>query len=67
MEDLIQKVSERYLMFMREKIYLKDKKSMAINVTIQSSDKTLKEKDLDRISQKIISTVEEKTGATIRS
>ena len=43
------------------------KKSIALNVTIQSSEKTLKEKDLDRISQLIISTVEEKTGAKIRS
>ena len=42
-------------------------KSIALNVTIQSSEKTLKEKDLDRINQLIISTVEEKTGAKIRS
>ena len=43
------------------------KKSVAINVVIQSQDKTLTESDLDQISQKIISTVKEKTGATIRS
>ena len=43
------------------------KKSVAINVTIQALDKTLTEKDLDSISQKIIETVKEKTGATIRS
>jgi phenylalanyl-tRNA synthetase beta chain len=43
------------------------KKSIALNVTIQSSEKTLKDKDLDRINQLIISTVEEKTGAKIRS
>ena len=43
------------------------KKSVAINVTIQSLNKTLNEKDLDEISQKIIETVKEKTGATIRS
>ena len=42
-------------------------KSIAVNVTIQSSEKTLKEEDLDRINQLIISTVEEKTGAKIRS
>ena len=42
-------------------------KSIALNVTIQSSEKTLKEKDLDNINQLIISTVEEKTGAKIRS
>ena len=40
---------------------------MAINVVIQSQDRTLIEDDLDRISQKIINTVKEKTGATIRS
>ena len=43
------------------------KKSVAINVVIQSQDKTLSESDLDQISQKIINTVKEKTGATIRS
>ena len=43
------------------------KKSVAINVVIQSQDKTLTENDLDEISQKIINTVREKTGATIRS
>ena len=43
------------------------KKSVAINVVIQSHEKTLTESDLDQISQKIINTVKEKTGATIRS
>jgi phenylalanyl-tRNA synthetase beta chain len=43
------------------------KKSIAINVSIQSSEKTLDEKDLEKINQTIISTVEEKTGAKIRS
>ena len=45
----------------------KDKKSVAINVTLQSDDKTLSELDLDQISKKIIEEVKEKTGATIRS
>ncbi len=45
----------------------KDKKSVAINVTLQSENKTLTEQDLDQISKKIIETVKEKTGATIRS
>ena len=45
----------------------KDKKSVAINVIIQAQDKTLTESDLDQISKKIINTVKEKTGATIRS
>ena len=43
------------------------KKSVAINVVIQPQDKTMTENDLDKISQKIINTVKEKTGATIRS
>jgi len=45
----------------------KDKKSVAINVTLQALDKTLSEKDLDQVSQKIIEVIKEKTGATIRS
>ena len=43
------------------------KKSVAINVVIQASDKTLTESDLEEISKTIINTVKEKTGATIRS
>jgi phenylalanyl-tRNA synthetase beta chain len=45
----------------------KDKKSVAINVTLQAIDKTLSENDLEEISKKIIDTVSNKTGATIRS
>ncbi len=45
----------------------KDKKSVAISVTLQATDKTLSEKDLDQISKKIIEVVKETTGATIRS
>ena len=44
-----------------------DKKSIALNVTIQSSEKTLTEKDLEKINKLIISTVENKTGAKLRS
>ena len=43
------------------------KKSIAVNVTIQSMDKTLSEKDINEVSQKIINTVKAKTGGTIRS
>ena len=45
----------------------KDKKSVAISVTLQAEDKTLNEEDIDQISRKIIDVVKEKTGATIRS
>ena len=44
-----------------------DKKSIALKVTIQSDLKTLNEKDLNEISQKIISNVEEKANAKLRS
>ena len=44
-----------------------DKKSIALNVTIQSSEKTLKDKDLEDLNNLIIKSVEEKTGAKIRS
>ena len=43
------------------------KKSIALNVTIQSSEKTLEENDLEKINKLIISTVESKSGAKIRS
>jgi len=43
------------------------KKSIAFNVTLEPQDKTLSEKDIDQITKKIISTVQETTGATLRS
>ena len=64
-ENIIQKVAT-FDIFEGENIP-KDKKSVAINVTLQALDKTLSEKDLDQVSQKIIEVVKEKTGATIRS
>ena len=45
----------------------RDKKSIAINVTIQSNEKTLNDIDLENINKLIIKTVENKTGAKIRS
>ena len=44
-----------------------NQKSIAISVTIQSSEKTLNEADLVQINNLIIKTVENKTGAKIRS
>ena len=44
-----------------------EKKSIALNVTIQSMIKTLKDKDLENLNKLIIDTVENKTGAKIRS
>jgi len=44
-----------------------NQKSIAISVTIQSTEKTLNDSDLERINKSIIETVENKTGAKIRS
>ena len=44
-----------------------NQKSIAISVTIQSFQKTLKDSDLENINKLIIETVEKKTGAKIRS
>ncbi len=44
-----------------------NQKSIAINVTIQSSEKTLNDNDLEKINKLIIERVETKTGAKIRS
>ena len=64
-ENLIQNVST-FDVYEGENIP-KDKKSVAINVTLQAIDKTFSESDLEEISKKIIDTVSKKTGATIRS
>ncbi len=64
-ENLIQKVST-FDIYEGGNIP-KDKKSVAINVILQATDKTLTENDLDQISKKIIQIVSEKTGAIIRS
>ena len=44
-----------------------DKKSVALSVTIQSLEKSLNDQDLENINNLIISTVESKSGAKIRS
>ena len=73
LENLIKKIDESIIkkvitfdIYEGENIP-KGKKSVAVNVILQAIDKTLSEKDLDHVSQKIIETVKEKTGATIRS
>ncbi len=43
------------------------KKSIAFHVTLEPKDKTLSEKDIDQVSNKIISIVQETTDATLRS
>ena len=44
-----------------------DKKSIALNVTIQSINKPLNDENLEKINRLIIEHVEKKTGAKIRS
>ncbi len=44
-----------------------NKKSIAINVSLQADDKTLSDNDLNQISEKIIKEIEDKTGGNIRS
>ena len=44
-----------------------NQKSVAISVTIQSLEKTLTDNDLEKMNNLIIETVENKTGAKIRS
>jgi len=43
------------------------KKSIAFNVTLEPKDKTISDNDIEEVSKKIISTVQENTGATLRS
>jgi len=43
------------------------KKSIAFNITLEPKEKTLSENDIDQISKKIISTVQDVTGANLRS
>ena len=45
----------------------KGKKSIAFNVTFEPKDRTLSDEDIEKVSNKIISVVQSKTGATLRS
>jgi phenylalanyl-tRNA synthetase beta chain len=45
----------------------KDKKSVALNLLIQSQDKTLNDKEIDELSEKIIQTMQKSFDATLRS
>ena len=45
----------------------KGKKSIAFNVTFEPKDKTLNEKDIEKVSKKIISVVQSATSAILRS
>jgi phenylalanyl-tRNA synthetase beta chain len=43
------------------------KKSIAFSITLEPKDKTLSENDIEQVSNKIISKIQESTGATLRS
>ncbi|MCX7336763.1 MAG: phenylalanine--tRNA ligase subunit beta [Pelagibacterales bacterium] len=45
----------------------KNKRSIALNLLIQSPDKTLKDKEIDELSDKIIQTMQKSFDATLRS
>ena len=42
-------------------------KSIAFSVTLMPQDKTLSDNDIEQLSEKIISSIKESTGATLRS
>ena len=64
-KDLIKDVNI-FDVYEGEKIPM-DKKSIALNVTIQSMNKPLNDNDLENLNKLIIDNVEKKTGAKIRS
>jgi len=43
------------------------KKSIAFSITLEPKDKTLNENDIEQVSKKIVSKIQESTGATLRS
>ena len=45
----------------------KGKMSIAFNVTLEPKHKTLSEEDIEQVSKKIVSLVQSKTGAILRS
>ena len=44
-----------------------DKKSLAIKVTLQASDRTLNETEIQAVSKKIVDLIEQKTAGVVRS
>ena len=54
-------------MYMKGRILKKKKKSIAFSIKLQSMEKTLDEKTIEEISQKIISAVQSHVGGTLRS
>ena len=44
-----------------------DKKSLAIKVTLQASDRTLNEAEIHGVSKKIVDLIQQKTAGVVRS
>ena len=44
-----------------------DKKSLAIKVTLQASDRTLNEAEIQDVSKKIVDLIQQKTAGVVRS
>ena len=44
-----------------------DKKSLAIKVTLQASDRTLNESEIQDVSKKIVDLIQQKTAGVVRS
>ena len=65
-ENILEQIIKVFDVYEGENIP-ENQKSIAISVTIQSSEKTLNDNDLESINNSIIKTVENKTGAKIRS
>ena len=53
-------------MFMKMQLNEPDKKSVAVNVSIQPQEHTLTDNEIDEIAKRIIESVEKATGGTIR-
>jgi phenylalanyl-tRNA synthetase beta chain len=43
------------------------KKSLAINVTLQPTEKTLTDAEIDAVAQKVVASVEKATGGILRT
>lgn len=53
-------------MFMREKVFREGKKSYAVNFVLQDDSKTLTDKAIDAIMQKIVKQLKDKLNAELR-
>jgi phenylalanyl-tRNA synthetase beta chain len=45
----------------------RDKKSVAIEVTLQPTERTMTEQEIEAVAAKVVAAVEEATGGTLRT